>query len=107
MFSRFRILCAVRRRPYGVTEINRLCERILFEERLIRINGPWYPGRPVMVIKNDYGMKLFNVASSVHLLKPSWKCKPIFATTVGNRFSTMVEALPAMRCPINAAHFFK
>jgi ATP-dependent exoDNAse (exonuclease V) alpha subunit len=28
MFSRFRILCALRRGPYGVTEINRLCERI-------------------------------------------------------------------------------
>ena len=60
MFSRFRILCALRRGPYGVTEINRLCERILFEEGLIRIGGPWYPGRPVMITKNDYGMKLFN-----------------------------------------------
>jgi len=43
MFSRFRILCALRRGPYGVTEINRLCERILFEEGLIRIGEPWYP----------------------------------------------------------------
>ena len=41
MFSRFRILCALRRGPYGVTEINRLCERILFEEGLIRIGRPW------------------------------------------------------------------
>jgi ATP-dependent exoDNAse (exonuclease V) alpha subunit len=57
MFSHFRILCALRRGPYGVTEINRLCERILFEEGLIRIGGPWYPGRPVMIIKNDYGPK--------------------------------------------------
>lgn len=40
MFSRFRILCALRRGPYGVTEINRLCERILLAERLIRTAGP-------------------------------------------------------------------
>ncbi len=40
MFSRFRILCALRRGPYGVTEINRLCERILFEEGLTRRGVP-------------------------------------------------------------------
>ena len=45
MFSRFRILCALRRGPYGVTEINRLCERILFEGDLIRV-GSWSPEHP-------------------------------------------------------------
>jgi exodeoxyribonuclease V alpha subunit len=60
LFDRFRILCALRRGPYGVTEINRLCEQILFESGLIRTLGPWYPGRPVMIIKNDYGTRLFN-----------------------------------------------
>ena len=60
MFSRFRILCALRHGPYGVTEINHLCERILLAEGLIRTAGPWYPGRPVMITKNDYGMNLFN-----------------------------------------------
>lgn len=43
LFDRFRILCALRRGPYGVAEINRLCERILFESGLIRTIGPWYP----------------------------------------------------------------
>jgi len=60
LFDRFRILCALRRGPYGVAEINRLCEQILFESGLIRTAGPWYPGRPVMITKNDYGIGLFN-----------------------------------------------
>ena len=60
LFDRYRILCALRRGPYGVVEINHLCERILFESGLIRTVGPWYVGRPVMITKNDYGMDLFN-----------------------------------------------
>jgi hypothetical protein len=26
-------------------------------EGLMRVGGPWYPGRPVMIIKNDHGIK--------------------------------------------------
>lgn len=44
LFDRFRILCALRRGPYGVAEINRLCEQILFDSGLIRTVGSWYPG---------------------------------------------------------------
>lgn len=59
LYDRSRILCALRQGPYGATEINALCERILHEAGLIR-NGLWYPGRPVMITKNDYGLGLFN-----------------------------------------------
>ncbi|MBU2261576.1 MAG: exodeoxyribonuclease V subunit alpha [Proteobacteria bacterium] len=59
LYDRSRILCALRRGPYGAAEINALCERILREAGLIR-NSPWYPGRPVMITKNDYGLGLFN-----------------------------------------------
>ena len=60
LFDRFRILCALRQGPYGAREINVLCERILREAGLIRADGPWYAGRPVMITKNDYDLRLFN-----------------------------------------------
>lgn len=60
MFDTFRILCALRQGNYGVAGINGLVEEILAGEGLIDPRHRWYPGRPVMVTANDYGLKLFN-----------------------------------------------
>jgi exodeoxyribonuclease V alpha subunit len=57
-FERFQILCAVRRSPYGVEEVNRLAESILAGEGLIEPGGRWYAGRPVMVTRTDYHLEL-------------------------------------------------
>jgi exodeoxyribonuclease V alpha subunit len=59
-FDRLRILCAVRKGPYGVEAVNGIVEEILREEGLIRARGPWYVGRPLMVTGNDYALRLFN-----------------------------------------------
>ena len=56
----FRILCAHRQGPAGVERVNRQLEEALVERRLIRPRGPWYPGRPVMVTRNDYALRVFN-----------------------------------------------
>jgi exodeoxyribonuclease V alpha subunit len=58
--NRFRILCVVRHGPYGVETVNRLIEEILIEARLIPVHERWYPGRPVIVTRNDYHLKRFN-----------------------------------------------
>ncbi|MCK9363774.1 MAG: exodeoxyribonuclease V subunit alpha [Syntrophales bacterium] len=60
VFDRFRILCALRRGPYGALEVNRLCEQMILRKRGVSGQEIFYSGRPVMVTKNDYGMKLFN-----------------------------------------------
>jgi exodeoxyribonuclease V alpha subunit len=59
-FNRFRVLCAVRSGPFGVEALNPLCEQILQGQRLVDARQTWYPGRPVMVIRNDYNLRLFN-----------------------------------------------
>ena len=59
-FARFRILCAVRNGPYGVESMNRVVEEILAEAGLIDAHALFYGGRPVMVVRNDYNLKLFN-----------------------------------------------
>ena len=63
-FDRFRTLCALREGPRGVEEINRQVSRH-FRQMLNHPIDPgepseWYPGRPVMVLRNDYLLKLFN-----------------------------------------------
>jgi len=62
--ARFRVLCAEREGPRGVVEINDLVGRD-FRTQIDHPLDPgarseWYPGRPVMVLRNDYVLKLFN-----------------------------------------------
>jgi exodeoxyribonuclease V alpha subunit len=60
LFEEFRILCAVRQGPFGVVALNRIVERILKESNLIKPEGQWYSGRPIMITRNDYNLRLFN-----------------------------------------------
>ena len=58
-FARWRVLCAVREGRLGVLEINFRIKRRLHHLG-IDTDGGWYRGRPVIVLKNDYGLELFN-----------------------------------------------
>jgi len=94
--NRFRVLCATRRGPGGVEDINRRVEQDLAARGFpcqpggrasavpgsrdtgasmpggptsaipgsrntgASMPGGWYPGRPVMILENDYGLNLFN-----------------------------------------------
>lgn len=62
--NRFKILCAVRQGRYGVEALNAYVIGVLRTHGRIppAANGrsPWYPGRPVMVTRNDYYQGLFN-----------------------------------------------
>ena len=69
-FNRFRILCALREGPHGVHYINLLVEQILKDEGLIKRDGRWYPGRPVMITRNDYNLRLFNGDVGITLPDP-------------------------------------
>ncbi|MBW2010876.1 MAG: exodeoxyribonuclease V subunit alpha [Deltaproteobacteria bacterium] len=60
LFDGFRILCALREGPYGSVALNLLVERILKHEKLINPRKKWYPGRPLLVTRNDYKLRLFN-----------------------------------------------
>jgi len=59
-FDQFRVLCALRQGIYGVEGINSLIENCLADEGIIKPDKHWYHGRPVMVMINDYSLKLFN-----------------------------------------------
>jgi exodeoxyribonuclease V alpha subunit len=59
-FDSFRVLCALREGPHGVTGISALIEKTLAEKGLIDPRTHWYKGRPVLITVNDYTLKLFN-----------------------------------------------
>jgi len=74
-FSRFKILCALKIGPFGVTAINNLAEQVLSREDLI-IRGragtnSWYRGRPVLITRNDYNLGLFNGDIGITLPDPN------------------------------------
>jgi exodeoxyribonuclease V alpha subunit len=63
-FSAFRVLCAEREGRRGVAGLNAALSR-WFRARLDHrldagLRGSWYPGRPVMVLRNDYVLRLYN-----------------------------------------------
>jgi exodeoxyribonuclease V alpha subunit len=58
--ERFRVLAAVRDGPFGVHALNRAVERRRAARDASVAHQRWYPGRPVMVTRNDYAMRLAN-----------------------------------------------
>ena len=63
-----RLLCAHRDGPVGVRHWNRQVQRWLTEETGEPIWADWYPGRPVLVTANDYGLGLYNGDTGVTVL---------------------------------------
>jgi len=59
-FTRFRILCALRRGRDGVETLNSMVAGILKQYTGTDTSREWYPGRPIMVTRNDYQLNLFN-----------------------------------------------
>jgi len=56
----FRILCAVRKGPFGVEKLNQTITELMASKGLIQPNRRWYHGRPIMITKNDHGIGLYN-----------------------------------------------
>jgi exodeoxyribonuclease V alpha subunit len=69
-FDSFRVLCAVREGPWGVTGLNAAIERLFVERGLLRKRGEWYEGRPVVVTRNDSALGVFNGDIGIALRSP-------------------------------------
>lgn len=59
-FNQFRVLVVHRQGPHGVHRINQLIEIILEQAQVIRRQGQWYHGQPIMITRNDYPLRLYN-----------------------------------------------
>lgn len=65
-----RLLCAHRRGPFGVAHWNRQVERWLAERTGQPMWSQWYPGRPLLVTANDYGLGVYNGDTGVVVSAP-------------------------------------
>ena len=70
-FDTFRVLCAVREGPWGVSGLNAGIERSLAAHGLLpQRRDAWYVGRPVMVTRNDAALGVFNGDIGIVLAPP-------------------------------------
>ncbi|SFX63673.1 exodeoxyribonuclease V subunit alpha [Marinospirillum alkaliphilum] len=59
--ARFQLLAAVRQGDWGVEQLNREIRKALVTAGLLPAgNQQWYAGRPVLITRNDYSLKLMN-----------------------------------------------
>ncbi|MDE2119761.1 MAG: exodeoxyribonuclease V subunit alpha, partial [Betaproteobacteria bacterium] len=82
----FRVLCAVRRGPWGVEQVNAALERALRSGGLLGEGAPWYEGRVVMVTRNDPDLGLFNGDVGVALRAAGGALRVAFARADGVRW---------------------
>jgi len=99
-FERFRVLCAVREGPHGVLAINQWLSDQARGRLAAAPASPWYPGRPVMVLRNDPLLKLFN--GDIGITLPGQHGEPVvhFAAAGGG-----FRAVPALRLPAHETAF--
>jgi len=59
-FNCFQLLTPLRKSDWGVEGLNSITADILYRAGLIHATRGWYPGRPVLVTRNDYSLGLMN-----------------------------------------------
>lgn len=84
--ARFQVLCALRDGPWGAHGLNRRIEAHLRAERwLAATEDTWYPGRPILVLRNHAALGLANGDIGVALPVPdpqregAWMVRVAFA----------------------------
>jgi exodeoxyribonuclease V alpha subunit len=68
LFNRFQLLCALRQGNSGLLALNERIQMLLQSCGLLKLDFDmnsatqqrWFPGRPVMISRNDYELNLFN-----------------------------------------------
>ena len=95
-----RVLCAHRRGPYGVTEWTAQIERWLATSIPgYGDGGPWYTGRPLLVIENDYTLRLFNGDTGVVVDAGGGQPLAVFERTSG-----LLEISPRRLGAVDTVH---
>jgi exodeoxyribonuclease V alpha subunit len=99
LFEEFRVLCTVRKGPFSVGAVNAVIERLLKVTGHIRPDSPWYAGRPIMVLSNDYNLNLFNGDIGIVMPAPAFsnELRAFFpGEAPGNVRSFLPQRLPAV-----------
>jgi exodeoxyribonuclease V alpha subunit len=100
-YARFRVLCAVRHGARGVAQVNQLLEN-RFKPLLgaTASGSAWYAGRPVIITRNDYTLRLFNGDIGIALPDQSGALMVYFADAASG-----FRALAPARVPAHETAF--
>ncbi|AFI91461.1 exodeoxyribonuclease V subunit alpha [Pectobacterium parmentieri] len=97
-FQRYRQLCALREGPFGVAGLNQRIEQALHQSGLIqRSRNPlnrWYPGRPVMIERNDAALGLFNGDIGIAMMGENRELRVFFPLPNGETKDVTPSRLP-------------
>ena len=77
-FEGFRILCAVHQGDWGTLGLNVAVQKALADQGLLKPQGDWFAGRPIMVTRNDAQLGVFNGDVGVVLPNLEGKLKAWF-----------------------------
>jgi exodeoxyribonuclease V alpha subunit len=96
----FRLLCAHRRGPHGVAAWSERVEAWLGGELpATGADGPWYPGRPLLVTENDHGLRLYNGDTGVVVARPDGRLRAVF-----DRPGGLLEVSPTRLAAVETVH---
>jgi exodeoxyribonuclease V alpha subunit len=91
--GQFAVLCALRRGPFGAQTTNVTIEKMLREEGTIDRATKYYHGQPLIILRNDYNVELFNGDLGV-VLKTSGGVRAFFPSENGEPRSFSTARLP-------------
>lgn len=93
------LLCALREDTFGALAVNALIESELRERWQVAPDALWYPGRAVLITRNDYGLHLFNGDVGLCLADADGRLRVWFETAAadgdGGARALPPDALPA------------
>jgi exodeoxyribonuclease V alpha subunit len=96
----FRVLCAHRRGPAGVGAWTARIEGWLAHALPdLSALGEWYPGRPLLVTANDYGLRLFNGDTGAVVARPDGTVTAAF-----ERHGEVVEVSPSRLAAVETVY---
>lgn len=93
-FHGFQILCALREGPFGVAGLNERLELALSRAGLLQRDGEWYAGRPIMVVRNDHGLGLYNGDMGLCLPDETGRLRVWFEQPGGDLRALLPSRLP-------------
>ena len=89
----FKVLSPYRSGKTGITRLNRLIEERIRIEQALDHRTIWYHGRPVMIVRNDYNLQLFNGDIGI-ALELDGEIRVFFESTHGTARSFTPSRLP-------------
>jgi exodeoxyribonuclease V alpha subunit len=99
------LLCALREGSHGVTHANATIERMLRLQWQRSSQAAWFPGRAVMVTRNDYASKLFNGDVGICLANEAGELRVWFEAAAGADGKRRARAFAPAALPAHESAF--